>query len=156
VAAVGASADMTTETDRLPGSPLATVDGIEIRHAVLIGEHRLQEPRHGSDGILHETGHVLGLPDLYADVNAVGGWDPMSFNVTPKWSAQWGTTFDFQAHQFADHSVTLQRQLHDWRTIFAFTRGPNGNFAFNFFIALNAAPDIKFDYNKATYRPPGQ
>jgi hypothetical protein len=80
----------------------------------------------------------------------------MSFNLTPKWSAQWGTTFDFQAHQFADHSVTLQRQLHDWRTIFAFTRGPNGNFAFNFFIALNAAPDIKFDYNKATYRPPGQ
>ena len=80
----------------------------------------------------------------------------MSFNLTPKWSAQWGTTFDFQAHQFADHSVTLQRQLHDWRTIFAFTRGPNGNFAFNFFIALNAAPDIKFDYNKSTYRAPGQ
>jgi M6 family metalloprotease-like protein len=97
VAAVGASADMTTETDRLPGSPLATVDGIEIRHAVLIGEHRLQEPRHGSDGILHETGHVLGLPDLYADVNAVGGWDPMSFNVTPgaefmawqRWKLHW-------------------------------------------------------------------
>jgi lipopolysaccharide assembly outer membrane protein LptD (OstA) len=80
----------------------------------------------------------------------------MSFNVTPKWSAQWGTTFDFQSHQFADHSVTLQRQLHDWRSIFAFTRGPNGNFAFNFFIALNAQPDIKFNYNKATYRQPGQ
>ena len=80
----------------------------------------------------------------------------MSFNLTPKWSAQWGTLYDFQAHQFADHSVTLQRQLHDWRSIFAFTRGPNGNFAFNFFIALNAAPDIKFNYNKATYRPSGQ
>ena len=80
----------------------------------------------------------------------------MGFNITPKWSAQWGTTFDFQSHQFADHSVTLQRQLHDWRSIFAFTRGPNGNFAFNFFIALNAEPDIKFDYNKATYRQPGQ
>jgi hypothetical protein len=80
----------------------------------------------------------------------------MSFHITPKWSAQWGTTYDFNAHQFASHSVTLQRELHDWRSIFAFTRGPNGNFAFNFFIALNAQPDIKFNYDKATYRQPGQ
>jgi hypothetical protein len=79
-----------------------------------------------------------------------------SFHITPKWSAQWGTTYDFNAHQFASQSVTLQRQLHDWRSIFAFTRGPNGNFAFNFFIALNAQPDIKFNYDKATYRQPGQ
>ena len=28
-----------------------------------------------------------------------------------------------------------------------------GNFAFNFFIALKAAPDLKFDYNRRTYRP---
>jgi hypothetical protein len=79
-----------------------------------------------------------------------------NFHITPKWSAQWGTTYDFNAHQFASQSVTLQRQLHDWRSIFAFTRGPNGNFAFNFFIALNAQPDIKFNYDKATYRQPGQ
>jgi hypothetical protein len=79
-----------------------------------------------------------------------------SFNITPKWSAQWGTTYDFNARQFASQSVTLQRQLHDWRSIFAFTRSPNGNFAFNFFIALNAQPDIKFNYDKATYRQPGQ
>lgn len=76
----------------------------------------------------------------------------MSFHLTPKWSTQWGTTYDFNAHQFASHQVTLQRELHDWRSIFAFTRGPNGNFAFNFFIALNAQPDIKFNYDKATYR----
>ena len=80
----------------------------------------------------------------------------MSFHVTPKWSAQWGTTYDFTARQFAAHSVTLQRELHDWRSIFAFTRGPNGNFSFNFFIALNAEPDIKFNYDKATYRQAGQ
>ncbi len=80
----------------------------------------------------------------------------MSFHVTPKWSAQWGTTYDFQEKQFASHSVTLQRELHDWRTVFAFTRSPNGNFAFNFFIALNAQPDIKFDYDKQTYRQTGQ
>jgi hypothetical protein len=79
-----------------------------------------------------------------------------SFHITPKWSAQWGTTYDFSARQFASHSVTLQRELHDWRSIFAFTRGPNGNFAFNFFIALNAEPDIKFNFDKATYRQAGQ
>ncbi|MBA3342465.1 MAG: LPS-assembly protein LptD [Gemmatimonadaceae bacterium] len=80
----------------------------------------------------------------------------MSFNITPKWGASWGTTYDFQERQFASHAVTLQRELHDWRTIFAFTRSPNGNFAFNFFIALNAQPDIKFNYDRQTYRQTGQ
>ncbi len=76
----------------------------------------------------------------------------MSFHITPKWSASWGTTYDFRESQFASHAVTLQRELHDWRSIFAFTRSPNGNFSFNFYIALNAQPDIKFNYDKQTYR----
>ena len=80
----------------------------------------------------------------------------ISFHITPMWSAQWGTNYDFNAHQFASQAVTLQRELHDWRSVFAFTRGPNGNFAFNFFIALKADPDIKFNYDKATYRQQGQ
>jgi hypothetical protein len=78
-----------------------------------------------------------------------------TFNLTPKWAVQWGTGYDFQRSEFADHTVTLQRDLHDWRAIFAFTQAPNGNFAFNFFIALKAAPDIRFDYNRRTYRPGG-
>ncbi|HEX2723057.1 MAG TPA: putative LPS assembly protein LptD [Gemmatimonadaceae bacterium] len=76
----------------------------------------------------------------------------MSFHITPKWSSTWGTTYDFREGQFASHAVTLQRDLHDWRSIFAFTRSPNGNFSFNFYIALKAQPDIKFDYDKQTYR----
>jgi len=75
-----------------------------------------------------------------------------SFNLTPKWSAQWTTTYDLERHEFASHIVQLQRELHDWRAIFAFTQSPNGNFAFNFTIALKADPDIKFDYNRATVR----
>jgi hypothetical protein len=78
-----------------------------------------------------------------------------TFNLTPNWAVQWGTGYDFQRSEFSDHTVTLQRDLHDWRAIFAFTQAPNGNFAFNFFIALKAAPDIKFDYNRRTYRPGG-
>jgi hypothetical protein len=77
----------------------------------------------------------------------------MSFHLTPKWSGSWGTNYDFQAKRFGSHQVSLQRELHDWRAIFAFTQAPNGNFAFNFFIALTAEPDLKFNYDKQTYRP---
>ena len=77
----------------------------------------------------------------------------MNFHLTPKWSGTWTTNYDFQAKKFGSHNVTLQRELHDWRAIFAFTQAPNGNFAFNFFIALNAEPDLKFNYDRSTYRP---
>ncbi|MEW5916782.1 MAG: putative LPS assembly protein LptD [Gemmatimonadota bacterium] len=74
----------------------------------------------------------------------------LSFHITEKWGAQWATTYDFVTKDFASHVVSLQRELHDWDAVFAFTRSPNGNFAFNFFIQLKAQPDIKFDYNKNT------
>lgn len=80
----------------------------------------------------------------------------VGFNITPKWSATWGTTYDFQEKQFASHDVTLQRELHDWRSVFGFTRAPNGNFAFSFFIALNAQPDLKFNFDRQTYRETNQ
>ncbi|MDQ3996663.1 MAG: hypothetical protein M3303_06545 [Gemmatimonadota bacterium] len=79
----------------------------------------------------------------------------INFHLTPKWTASWQTTYDFVAGDFASHIVSLQRDLHDWRAVFAFTQSPNGNFAFNFFIALKAQPDLKFDYNRATYRSNG-
>jgi sec-independent protein translocase protein TatC len=77
----------------------------------------------------------------------------MTFHLTPKWAGSWGTNYDFQAHKFGSQQVSLQRDLHDWRAIFAFTQAPNGNFAFSFFIALKAEPDLKFNYDKSTYRP---
>jgi lipopolysaccharide export system protein LptA len=77
----------------------------------------------------------------------------MNFHLTPKWAGTWSTNYDFQAHKFGSHVVTLQRELHDWRAIFSFTQAPNGNFAFTFFIALTAEPDLKFNYDKQTYRP---
>ena len=76
----------------------------------------------------------------------------INFSLTPKWAAAWQTTYDFERHEFASHIVSLQRDLHDWRAIFGFTQSPNGNFAFNFTIALKAEPDLKFDYNRATVR----
>jgi hypothetical protein len=77
----------------------------------------------------------------------------MTFHLTPKWGGSWTTNYDFEAKKFGSHMVTLQRELHDWRAIFSFTQAPNGNFAFSFFIALTAEPDLKFNYDKQTYRP---
>ncbi len=74
-----------------------------------------------------------------------------SFNLTPKWSASWSTNYDFQRSEFGMQSVTLQRELHDWRAVFGFTQAPNGNFSFTFFISLKAEPDLKFDYNRSSY-----
>jgi hypothetical protein len=79
----------------------------------------------------------------------------LSFRVTENWAASWQTNYDFVHHSFASQIVSLQRDLHDWRAIFAFTQAPNGSFAFNFMIALKAEPDLKFDYHKATYRNEG-
>jgi hypothetical protein len=76
----------------------------------------------------------------------------ISFNVTPLWAMSWSTTYDLVRSEFASHIVSLQRDMHDWRAVFAFTQAANGNFAFNFFIALKAEPDLKFDYNRNTYR----
>jgi hypothetical protein len=75
-----------------------------------------------------------------------------TFHLTPKWGATWSTSYDLVRGNFASNVVSLQRELHDWRAVFAFTQSPNGNFAFNFFVALKAEPDIKFDYSRPTYR----
>ena len=74
------------------------------------------------------------------------------FDLTPKWSVQWNTSYDAVRHEFASHQVTLQRDLHDWRAMFGFTQSPNGNFAFTFYVSLKAEPDLKFNYDRASYR----
>lgn len=75
-----------------------------------------------------------------------------SFDLTPKWAVQWNTSYDAVRKEFASHQVTLQRDLHDWRAMFGFTQAPNGNFSFTFFVALKAEPDLKFNYDRASYR----
>ena len=47
--------------------------------------------------------------------------------------------------------VRLERELHDWRAGFNFVRNANGNFAFYFSIYLVDLPELKFDYNQATF-----
>ncbi|MEY4609077.1 MAG: hypothetical protein RL625_1294 [Gemmatimonadota bacterium] len=78
-----------------------------------------------------------------------------TFNLTPRWAGSWSTTYDVVRSEFASQVVSLQRELHDWRAVFGFTQAPNGNFAFTFFISLKAQPEIKLDYDRQTFRPPG-
>jgi hypothetical protein len=75
-----------------------------------------------------------------------------SFNITPKWATQYSTTYDAVRGEVAAQTVSLQRELHDWRAIFNFTQSPNGNFAFSFFIALKAQPDLKFNFDQQSFR----
>jgi hypothetical protein len=79
-----------------------------------------------------------------------------AFSITPKWTAQWSTQYDLVRSRFGTNNVNLQRELHDWRATFGFTQAPNGNFAFTFFIALKAEPDLKFNYNRQNFPRLGQ
>jgi hypothetical protein len=97
------------------------------------------------------TSGVIGSA-IYSVPNTTSLSSQLSFNITEHWAASVNNSYDFELKQFASQVVSLQRDLHDWRAIFAFTQAPNGAFAFNFLISLKAEPDLKFDYHKATYR----
>ncbi|HEY4321839.1 MAG TPA: twin-arginine translocase subunit TatC [Gemmatimonadales bacterium] len=74
----------------------------------------------------------------------------MSFAPTPFWSVTYNSQYDFTHGQFSSTLLQLQRDLHDWRASFSFNKGPNGNFALFFTVALINLPDIKFDYQQST------
>ena len=99
------------------------------------------------------AGSLLGGSTIYVSPKQSTLRGNLSFHITPRWSMQWTTGYDFALHQFSDHVVSLQRDMHDWRAIFAFTQAPNGNFSFNFYISLIAEPNLKFNFDKRTYRP---
>ncbi|CAN5340091.1 hypothetical protein BH09GEM1_BH09GEM1_46490 [soil metagenome] len=101
------------------------------------------------------TGSGLSGSTIYVTPPTTSLGSSVSFNLTPHWAAAWQTQYDFEAHNFASQIVSLQRDLHDWRAIFAFTQSPNGSFAFSFNVSLKAEPELKFDYHKATYRNEG-
>ncbi|HEX5972100.1 MAG TPA: putative LPS assembly protein LptD, partial [Gemmatimonadaceae bacterium] len=101
-----------------------------------------------------DTSGLPGSP-VYRVPNTTTLGGQMSFNITDHWAASWQTQYDFEHRDFATQIVSLQRDLHDWRAIFAFTQSPTGSFAFNFLISLKAEPDLKFDYRKQTYKSEG-
>ncbi|MGE0354092.1 MAG: hypothetical protein AB7Q69_12735, partial [Gemmatimonadales bacterium] len=77
-----------------------------------------------------------------------------SFSPTPLWSVAWSTQYNITDSRFESHVVRLERDMHEWRASFNFTRSPNGNFQFYFTIFLTALPDVKFDYDQTTIERP--
>jgi hypothetical protein len=76
----------------------------------------------------------------------------LSFGLTPNWSSTLSAQYDIERSDFGSLQIGLQRELHDWNAVFSFARAPNGNFSFNFFIALKASPEIKFNYDRRSVR----
>jgi sec-independent protein translocase protein TatC len=131
--------DITTQCAPLQANPI-------------VYQQCLEQAAAGASNSVPVTSGIVGAPFvLMRPTDNLAS--TMTFHLTPKWAGSWQTNYDFQAHKFGSQQVSLQRDLHDWRAIFAFTQAPNGNFAFSFFIALKAEPDLKFNYDKQTYRP---
>jgi hypothetical protein len=80
------------------------------------------------------------------NLNFTTGLSPTRF-----WTVQWNAQYNLTNSRFESQTVALQRDLHDWRAQFNFTRNANGNFAVYFSIFLINLPELKFDYNQATF-----
>jgi Tat protein translocase TatC len=74
-----------------------------------------------------------------------------SFSPTAFWSLSWSSQYNITDGAFESQVVRLERDLHEWRASFNFTRNPNGNFAFYFSIYLTDLPELKFDYDQTTF-----
>jgi M6 family metalloprotease-like protein len=105
VAARGSALQRSPAFHAMPSDGISA-DGVEVRHAATFGEdvREVSPQRYGSNVLVHETGHLLGLPDLYdgtaTDYSRVfrfaGEWDTMGSTSTGahflawhKWKLGW-------------------------------------------------------------------
>lgn len=105
VAARGSALQRSPAFHAMPGHGIS-VDGVEVRHSATFGEdvREVFPARYGSNVVVHETGHLLGLPDLYdgaaTDYSRLfrfaGDWDTMGstntgahFLAWHKWKLGW-------------------------------------------------------------------
>jgi hypothetical protein len=72
----------------------------------------------------------------------------ISFDPTEHWSVSWNTSYSFTDSEFADHALTLSRDLHRWQANFDFIKAQNGNFIMQFRVQLRDNPDLKLDYDQ--------
>jgi M6 family metalloprotease-like protein len=105
VAPRGTGVDRSPAFQAYPGSGIR-VDGTEIRYGATYFDDTRSDARYAANVFIHETGHILGLPDLYdfshsgswsADLfRFAGSWDTMSWNeqgghflAWEKWKLGW-------------------------------------------------------------------
>jgi hypothetical protein len=73
-----------------------------------------------------------------------------TFAPTALWTVSWSSLYNITDSRFESTVIRLERNLHEWRAAFNFTKNAGGNFAFFFSIYLTDLPDIKADYNQTT------
>jgi Tat protein translocase TatC len=97
---------------------------------------------------LSRTRPLEGAPPVPArkDVRFSTGFSPTRY-----WALSWDAQYNLTDKRFESHQVRLQRDLHEWRAAFNFTRNANGNFAVFFSVYLTDLPELKFDYNQSTF-----
>ena len=106
VAARGTGVDRSPAFQAYPGSGIQA-DGAEIRYGATFFQDTRSDARYAANVFIHETGHILGLPDLYGVFDNpngnfwhlfrfAGGWDMMSWNdpgghflAWQKWKLGW-------------------------------------------------------------------
>ncbi len=103
VAAKGTQIERSPAFHGYPGAGI-DADGTELRYGSTFFEDTRSDARYAANVLIHETGHVLGLPDLYDVPNPTfwtlfrfaGGWDMMSWNdpgghflAWEKWKLGW-------------------------------------------------------------------
>ena len=129
------------------------------------GGQRQNEPvRRGSVGTWNaQFGYTLIRPRA-AQLPTTGALNPatstenqmlranVSMQPTEKWNLAWNTSYSLTDGAFADHILTLTRDLHEWQANFDFVKAQNGNFSFQFRVQLRAAPDLKVEYEQRGQR----
>lgn len=103
VAAKGTGVDRSPAFQAYSGSGFEA-DGNELRYGATFFEDTRFSARYAANVLIHETGHILGLPDLYDVPNPAywtafrfaGSWDTMSWNdpgahflAWNKWKLGW-------------------------------------------------------------------
>ena len=96
---------------------------------------------------LQRSRPVPGVVSTASNTNSMVSGS-VQFSPTRHWTVSWQSSYNFTQHEFSDHVVRLDRDLHDWRATFTFVKSPNGNFLFNFFLQLIDEPDLKFGYDQ--------
>jgi hypothetical protein len=91
------------------------------------------------------TGVGIAIP-ARKSLNFSTGFSPTRF-----WSLAWAAQYNVTDKRFESNQVSLERDLHEWRLSLRYVRNANSNSALFFSIFLIDLPELKFDYNQATF-----
>ncbi|MFW6206015.1 MAG: putative LPS assembly protein LptD, partial [Gemmatimonadota bacterium] len=143
----------TTAVDTVEQRVGAEADPDQTVGAMVPGEGR--EPEAGSGGLgqwraqlSYSLQRSRPAPGSTGDNGTATLQMNISFSPTEHWSVRWSTAYSFTDSEFANHYLTLTRDLHRWQANFDFVKAQNGNFAMQFRVTLQDNPDLKLDYEQ--------